>query len=74
MLKFYAIPEQKENLLHPTIKFTAEFTSPYKCDIVGPHAYFCHQTMSIPLLDTKVSIEGGKIITDLYKKPFDQMF
>ena len=30
------------NLVHPTIKFTAEFTSPYSCDIVGPHNCFCH--------------------------------
>ena len=58
--------------LHPTIKFTAENTSPYKCDIVGPHDCFCHQTTSIPFLDTRVSIEGGKLITDLYKKPSDR--
>ena len=60
---------EKMNLLHPTIKFTAEFTSPYKCDIVGPHNCFCHHTMSIPFLDTRVSKEGGKLITDLYEKP-----
>ena len=60
------------NSLHPTIKFTAEFTSPYRCDVEGPHDCFCHQTQSIPFLDTKVSISGGKLITDLYKKPTDR--
>ena len=60
------------NSLHPTIKFTAEFTSPYRCDVEGPHDCFCHQTQSIPFLDTKVSINGGKLITDLYKKPTDR--
>ena len=60
------------NLLHPTIKFTAEFTSPYKCNVEGPHDCFCHQTTSIPFLDTRVSIYGGKLVTDLYRKPSDR--
>ena len=60
------------NSLHPTIKFTAEFTSPFKCDIEGPHDCFCHQTKFIPFLDTKVSIENGLLKTDLYKKPTDR--
>ena len=60
------------NSLHPTIKFTAEFTSPFKYALVGPHDCFCHQTKFIPFLDTKVSIDGGKLITDLYKKPTDR--
>ena len=60
------------NSLHPTIKFTAEFTSPYKCDIEGPHDCFCHNTNSIPFLDTRVSIEAGKFVTDLYRKPTDR--
>ena len=60
------------NLLHPSIKFTAEFTSPYQCQIEGPHDCFCHQTKSIPFLDTRVSIKEGKYFTDLYKKPSDR--
>ena len=60
------------NLLHPSIKFTAEFTSPYKCNIQGPHDCFCNQTRSILFLDTRVSIEGGRLFTDLYKKPTDR--
>ena len=53
------------NYLHPTIKFTAEFTSPFKCDMIGPHDCFCHNSKSIPFLDTQVSIEDGKFVTDL---------
>ena len=60
------------NSVHPSIKFTAEFTSPYSCDILGPHDCFCHQTGSVPFLDTRVSIKGGKFSTDLYKKPTDR--
>ena len=60
------------NKIHPTIKFTAEFTSPFKCDIQGPHDCFCHQTQSIPFLDTSVSIRNGIYITDLYRKPTDR--
>ena len=63
---------EEMNRIHPTIKFTAEFTSPYKCDIQGPHDCFCHQTQSIPFLDTKVSVREGKFFTDLYKKPTDR--
>jgi len=60
------------NSLHPTIKFTAEFTSPFKCEIDGPHDCFCYGTKSIPFLDTQVSIEAGKLVTDLYRKPTDR--
>ena len=60
------------NLIHPSIKFTAEFTSPYSCDIEGPHDCFCHQARSVPFLDTSVSVKGGKFSTDLYKKPTDR--
>ena len=35
---------EEMNSLHPTIKFTAELTSPYRCDVEGPHDCFCHQT------------------------------
>ena len=59
------------NNLHPSIKFTAELTCPYKCIIVGPHDCFCRQTPSIPFLDTSVSIKDGKFFTDLYRKPCD---
>ena len=60
------------NSLHPTIKFTSEITSPYKCDMKGPHDCFCHSSKSIPFLDTKVSIDEGKFVTDLYRKPTDR--
>ena len=60
------------NSLHPTIKFTAEFTSPYRCDIEGPHDCFCHQSKLIPFLDTRVSINGVRFTTDLYRKPTDR--
>ena len=60
------------NKIHPTIKFTAEFTSPFPCDMEGPHDCFCHQTRSVPFLDTSVSIKGGNFSTDLYRKPTDR--
>ena len=60
------------NKIHPTIKFTAELTSPFLCDIEGPHDCFCHQTRSVPFLDTSVSVKEGKFSTDLYKKPTDR--
>ena len=60
------------NNIHPSIKFTSEITCPYKCNIVGPHDCFCHQTQSIPFLDTSVSIKDGKFVTDLYRKPSDR--
>ena len=50
------------NSIHPTIKFTAEFTSPFGCDIQGEHDCFCHQSQSIPFLDTRVSISGGNFV------------
>ena len=60
------------NKIHPSIKFTAEFTCHYKCNIVGPHDCFCHQSQSIPFLDTCVSIKDGNFSTDLYRKPSDR--
>ena len=53
------------NLLHPSIKFTAEFNSPYSCGKEGPHDCFCHLTRSGPFLDTSVSVKGGKFSTYL---------
>ena len=61
------------NKLHPSIKFTMEHTSPFRCDIVDPHDCWCHQTSSIPFLDTSVSInKEGHIVCDLYRKPTDR--
>ena len=60
------------NTLHPTIKFTASFTCPFPCDIIGPHDCFCHQSRKISFLDTTVSIKDGKLVTDLYRKPTDK--
>ena len=50
------------NSLHPNIKFTlSHVTHPGdSCD--------CPTSTSIPFLDTSVSINDNKIITDLYKK------
>lgn len=42
------------NSLHPTIKFTANYN---------------FQTRSAPFLDTNITITGGTISTDLYRKP-----
>ena len=60
------------NKLHPTIKFTAEFTSPFSCQVQGPRDCFCHQTRSVPFLDNRVSVKNGKFSTDIYKKPTDR--
>ena len=60
------------NTLHPTIKFTSNLSCPYPCHVEGPHDCYCHASRSIPFLDTLVTIKGGKIITDLYRKPTDR--
>ena len=60
------------NKLHQSIKFTVQHTTPYnkvlnecdKCD--------CEQSEHIPFLDTQCSIQGGKIIVDLYRKETDR--
>ena len=50
-----------------------EHTSPFRCFTTEPHDCWCHQTKSIPFLDTSVSINSsGKINCDLYKKPTDR--
>ena len=48
------------NNLHPTIKFTLNHTSPYKCSIQEP------------FLDTNIWIENGRLFTDLCRKPTDR--
>ena len=61
------------NQLHPSIKFTMEHTTPFRCYMKGEHDCWCHQTSSIPFLDTSVSINSeGHIICDLYRKPTDR--
>lgn len=59
------------NNIHPTLKFTYEYTCPYPCDMPEniSHDCFCHTSRSIAFLDTLVEIKGGKIVTDLYTKP-----
>jgi len=60
----FAYQKLKEiNKIHPTIKFTAELTSPFLCDIEIPHDCFCHQTRSVSFLDTSVSVKEGKFST-----------
>jgi peptide-methionine (R)-S-oxide reductase len=65
---------EKINSIHPTLKFTAEFTSPFKCSFPPstPHDCFCRSTNSIPFLDTQVSVSNGQLVTDLYRKPTDR--
>ena len=55
------------NQIHPTIKFTAQYSCPYTCDITDAHACFCQSSQSIPFLDTSVSIKNGKLITECTK-------
>ena len=58
------------NLIHPTIKFTMNHTSlPQETD---DNRCSCTPSSSIPFLDTKCSIENGKIETDLYRKETDR--
>ena len=58
------------NNLHPTLKFTLNHTTPEdeaiedKCD--------CEAQISIPFLDTSLTILDGKIDTDLIKKDTDR--
>ena len=50
-----------------------EHSSPFRCFIDEPHDCWCHQTSSVPFLDTSVSINSsGHIICDLYRKPTDR--
>ena len=62
------------NNLHPTLKFTFNYTSPFPCSFPPdtPHDCFCHTTRSLPFLDTLVTIKDGQIETDLYRKPTDR--
>lgn len=58
------------NEIHPTLKFTYDYTCPFPCEISDEleHDCFCH-SRSIPFLDTMVEIKEGKLVTDLYTKP-----
>ena len=64
--KFY----EEINRIHPNIKFTMEHTTPQneapedKCS--------CPEKECIQFLDTSCSIEKGKVLFDLYRKPTDQ--
>ena len=64
----------KINNIHPTLKFTFSFSCPYPCDIPPTvlHDCFCYSSRAIPFLDTLVSIQDGKLVTDLYRKPTDR--
>ena len=60
----------KINSIHPTIKLTMSHTSiknelpENKCD--------CEDQYSIPFLDVSCRLEGGQIVTDLYRKETDR--
>ena len=62
------------NNIHPTLKFTYNYTSPFPCyettDV--PHDCFCHTTRKIPFLDVEIEIKNDKLITDIYRKPTDR--
>ena len=62
------------NHIHPTLKFTNNFPSPYQCSTPKEttHSCFCYTTTSIPFLDTQVSIKNNKLMTDLFRKPTDR--
>ena len=62
------------NTIHPTLKFTYNYTCPFPCEVPDDviHDCFCHFSRSIPFLDTLVEIKDGKLITDLYRKPTDR--
>ena len=58
------------NEIHPTLKFTMTHTS---VENERPEdRCTCEPISSIPFLDTLLSIENGRVIVDLYKKPSDR--
>lgn len=63
---------EKLNEIHPALKFTYTISSPFECTITLPHDCFCHNTSSIPFLDTQVSLKEGNLVTDLYRKETDR--
>ena len=59
-----------KNVIHPTITFTINHTSP-KNEAVEDRCN-CEPQDSISFLDTSLSIQNGKIDTDLFKKETDR--
>ena len=57
------------NLIHPTIKFTMNHTSPQNGN---PGECNCTPSESLPFLDTSCTIKNKKVIVDLYRKPTDR--
>ena len=57
------------NNIHPTIKFTMTHTTPNGED--NPDCG-CQPSDSLAFLDTLCSIQGGQIVTDLYRKKTDR--
>ena len=56
------------NNIHENIKFTMTHTKP-----AGALGCECAEGNSIPFLDTSLEIKnGGKIVSDLYRKPSDR--
>ena len=60
------------NKLHQSIKFTVQHTTPYNTVLNECDKCDCEQSEHIPFLDTQCSIQGGKIIVDLYRKETDR--
>ena len=57
------------NNLHPSIKFTMSHTTPRGVD--NPDCG-CTPSDSLAFLDTLCTIQGGKIVTELYRKKTDR--
>ena len=57
------------NRIHPSIKFTMEHTSPE--NETEEESCSCPKKKSVPFLDTSCSIQEGKVMFDLYRKPSD---
>ena len=58
------------NKLHETLKFTMEHTT--VSDETEEEKCECESKSSIQFLDTQCSLENGKIVIDLYRKPTDR--
>ena len=59
------------NTIHPSIKFTLQHTKSNNHDD-NENNCSCDQSDWVPYLDTSLSIRGGRINSDLYRKPSDK--
>ena len=61
------------NAIHPSIKFTLSHTKTATVPDDNTESCSCDASDHIPFLDTSLSIRGGKINSDLYRKPSDRV-